>query len=129
VAHETLESAAEYWTNRKHALRWNCLFVLPPWLKAWWRIFGPDDTLHMCSVRDGDEIIGLAPLRSAGTTACFIGSVDVCDYQDFILAPGREVVFFKTLVADLRRQGIQELDLELVHPDSSVLTQFAPIAE
>jgi CelD/BcsL family acetyltransferase involved in cellulose biosynthesis len=129
VAHETLESAAEYWTNRNHALRWDCLFVLPPWLKAWWHIFHPDDRLQLSSVRDGDEIIGLAPLRRAGTTARFIGSVDVCDYQDFILAPGREADFFEALVADLRQQGIQELDLELVHPASSILTQFAAMAE
>ena len=128
VARETFESAAEYWTNRNHALSWNCLFVLPPWLNAWWRIFGAEDTLRLCSVRDGDEIIGLAPLRSVGATARFIGSVDVCDYQDFILAPGREKDFFRTLMADLRQQGIQELNLELVHPASSVLTHFAAMA-
>ena len=129
VTAETFESAAEYWTNRKHTLRWDCLFVLPAWLKAWWHIFGPQDALHLCSVRQGDEIIGLAPLRIAGTTARFIGSVDVCDYQDFILAPGREADFFRALVADLRQRGIQELDLELVHPASSVLVRFAAMAE
>jgi CelD/BcsL family acetyltransferase involved in cellulose biosynthesis len=128
VAHETFESAAEYWTKRSQALKWDCLFVLPPWLKAWWRVFHPDDRLHLCSVRDGEEIIGLAPLRNSGTTARFIGSVDVCDYQDFITAAGREEDFFRTLVADLRQQGIHELDLELVHPTSSVLTEFAAMA-
>ncbi|MBA7679599.1 hypothetical protein ES703_87898 [subsurface metagenome] len=82
----------------------------------------------MCAVRQQETIIGIAPLLLEGEEAFFMGSTDVCDYLDFIVAPGSEHGFFNTLLHDLRQKGVRRLDLKLVRRDSTVLTHLVDIA-
>jgi len=75
-------------------------------------------------VRQRDKIIGIAPLSVKEKTASIIGSADVCDYLDFVVAPGMERDFFTVLLDDLRQKGINHLDLRPLRPDSAVLTDL-----
>jgi CelD/BcsL family acetyltransferase involved in cellulose biosynthesis len=61
--------------------------------------------------------------------ACFIGSADVCDSLDFVIAPGSEHDFFNILLDDLRQKGISRLTLRPLRPDSTVLTHLVNISE
>jgi CelD/BcsL family acetyltransferase involved in cellulose biosynthesis len=58
-----------------------------------------------------------------------MGSTDVCDYQDFIIVPGKEQDFFNALLDDLKQNDINQLDLKHVRPDSSVLKSLVPLTE
>jgi CelD/BcsL family acetyltransferase involved in cellulose biosynthesis len=80
-------------------------------------------------VRQRDKIIGIAPLLVKEKTASIVGSADVCDYLDFIVAPGMERDFFSVLLDDLRQKGINHLDLRPLRPDSTVLTDLVEIAK
>jgi CelD/BcsL family acetyltransferase involved in cellulose biosynthesis len=80
-------------------------------------------------VRQGEALIGIAPLRVKGNEAAFIGDSDVCDYLDFILVPGKGPEFFRVLIEELRRQGIGRMDLGPVRADSTVMNGLAPVAE
>jgi CelD/BcsL family acetyltransferase involved in cellulose biosynthesis len=62
-------------------------------------------------------------------SAFFIGSVDVCDYLDFIVEPGEEENFFNILLKDLITAGVTILDLAHVRPDSTVITSLMKIAQ
>ena len=106
---------------------WNCIFVLPPWLKAWWHEFGSDAELYLASVLRDGALIGVAPLLLKDGEASFIGSADVCDYLDFIVLPGREVDFFTLLLDDLKARGVGTLDLRSLRPDSTVLSCLLPL--
>ncbi|HAZ31845.1 MAG TPA: hypothetical protein DCY61_03990, partial [Dehalococcoidia bacterium] len=79
-------------------------------------------------MRDGDAVIGVAPLLLKGNRASFMGSPDVCDYLDFVVAPEREGDFFNTLLTSLAESGIASLDLPSLRPDSTVLTSLLRIA-
>lgn len=125
---ETLDGVAYSWDKWRHSLKWGSIFVLPAWLKAWWQAFGGGAALHLRMLREGDKIIGFAPLQAKEKTASFIGSTDVCDYLDFAIAPGREEDFFEILLDDLKDKGVQKLDLRALRPDSTVLTQLVDIA-
>jgi len=57
-----------------------------------------------------------------------MGDRDVCDYLDFVVAPGREEEFFRILLEHLRGVGITLLDLGPVRVDSSVMTGLVPVA-
>jgi CelD/BcsL family acetyltransferase involved in cellulose biosynthesis len=127
VTQESFDSLATYWAKPTHSLPWNIIFVLPAWLEVWWQAFGTGAELNLAAVREGGEIIGLAPLKVEGKTASFVGSADVCDYLDFIIAPGQEADFFNVLLDDLKGQGINRLDLRPVRPDSMVLTNLVDI--
>ena len=128
VTQESFDSLAAYWTDQNHALNWNSVFVLPAWLQVWWQELGPEAKLYLAAVRQDEKIIGLAPLYLNEAKASLCGSVDVCDYLDFVIAPGREKNFFDALLDDLKQQGIQHLDLRPLRPDSTVLAHLIAIA-
>jgi CelD/BcsL family acetyltransferase involved in cellulose biosynthesis len=129
ITQETFDSLSSYWLDPKNPLRWDCLFVLPSWLKVWWRVFNNGSTPYLSAVRDKNKIIGIAPLMVKGEEARFIGDPDVCDYQDFIVAPKRGKDFFEALINHLRGEGISRLDLNTVRADSKILGEFSRIAE
>jgi CelD/BcsL family acetyltransferase involved in cellulose biosynthesis len=128
ITDESFDSLASYWTNPGNALNWSSPFVLPAWLKVWWQVFGAEAEMNLSAVRQGDEIIGIAPLLVREGRASLIGSADVCDYLDFVVAPGMEADFFSVLLDDLKQKGINHLDLESLRPDSTVLTNLVGVA-
>ncbi len=129
VAEESLANLSSYRADSKHNLNWVPIFVSPGWLQVWWKVFGSGAELFLHSVRQEEQIIGIAPLLIKGKTASIIGSTDVCDYFDFIVAPGRKSDFFTTLLDYLKEKGINRLDLNPVRHDSTVLTRLAGIAQ
>ena len=129
VTQETFETLHSLWMDGEQPLEWDCLFVLPAWLKVWWSVFSNESTPYLSAVRDKDRLIGIAPLLVKGEEARFMGDPDVCDYQDFIVAPGRGREFFENLLDHLRRQGIGSLDLNMVRADSKVLPELVAVAK
>ena len=128
VTQESFASLASYRADSGLNLRWDSVFVLPDWLRVWWQSFSSGAELYLCAVRQGEEIIGIAPLQIRDKTASIVGSVDVCDYLDFVVVPGRGREFFTVLLDDLRQKGIRNLDLKPLRPDSTVLTELAAVA-
>ncbi len=129
VGLENFDTLYSHWRNRTGSLNWNHPFVLPGLLEAWWDVFGKNLSPSIFSVRDGEKIIGLAPLLVQGETACFIGDKNVFDYMDFIVAPGKGEIFFSSLFTHLRGQGVTRLDLRPLRPDSTVLTSLPGLAK
>ncbi len=128
VTQESFGSLTSYWTDSSHRLKWGSVFVLPPWLEVWWRVFQPGTELYLAAVREQSDIIGIVPLQVRGKEASFIGSPDVCDYQDFIVVPGKEKAFFNVLLDDLKQRGISQLSLKPLRPDSMVMTSLIEVA-
>ena len=128
VTEETFESLFRCWLDPGNHLEWDCLFVLPPWLKAWWNVFGEGRSPRLLGVRQGDELIGVAPLQAREAEARFIGDPDVCDCLDFIVAPGRGPEFFRVVIDRLRGRGIRRLHLSPVRADSTVMRDLVPLA-
>jgi len=104
------------------------LFSSPEWSKIWWQQFGSGSKLHLVVVRQGGKAIGIAPLRINGKVANFIGSSDVCDYLDFVIAPKSEDSFFRELLDNLKSEGISRLELAPLRPDSTVCTSLKNLA-
>lgn len=129
ITQETFESLASYWLGSDYPLEWDCLFVLPAWLEVWWSVFSGGSVPYISAVRNKDKLIGIAPLVVEGEEARFMGDPDVCDYQDFIVAPGRGQEFFEILIKHLRQQGITSLDLRPMRADSKVLTELVGVAK
>ena len=129
ITQESFDSIASYWTDFGHRLKWDSIFVLPSWLRVWWQIFGSGAELYLRAVWQREKIIGIAPLLVKEKTASIVGSADVCDYLDFVVAPGVERDFFSALLDDLREKGITHLDLRPLRPDSTVLTHLVGIAQ
>lgn len=125
VTRENFESLTSYWKNSNSGLRWDSVFVLPVWLEVWWREFQPGTELYLTAIRQEADIIGIAPLQVSAKTAAFVGNSDVCDYLDFVTAPGKESDFFAALFDNLKQKGINRLELKHVRPDSTVVAKLA----
>ncbi len=129
VTEASLDSLEAYRSDPQLKLNWSSVFITTAWLQVWWQVFGGDQEPFIRVVRDGDRVIGIAPLRLDNDAAAFIGDTDVCDYQDFIIEPGSENAFFETLLDDLRENGVKSMDLKHVRHDSTVYTKLKDIAE
>jgi CelD/BcsL family acetyltransferase involved in cellulose biosynthesis len=122
VAAETFESLA----GRR--LSWNSPFVLPGWMRAWHEVFAPQAELWIRSFQEGGEVVGVAPLLVENRTARLIGDADVCDHLDLIAAADRTGEFCRALLRYLKVEGIEQLELNPVRPDSTVMTALVPAA-
>ena len=129
ITEENFDSLASCWKDHSNDLIWNTPFVLPPWMKVWWQSFAPDAAPLFLTVRQEDTVIGIAPLLVRDRVASLIGSPDVCDYMDFIVAPGKESDFFEALLADLKQRKIKLLDLRSLRPDSAAVSSLADTAQ
>jgi CelD/BcsL family acetyltransferase involved in cellulose biosynthesis len=118
-----------YRNDSKHSIGWECLFVLPQWLRVWWQEFGGTSQLSILCARYQEDVIGIAPLMVNGQRATFLGGADVCDYLDFIVSPAKAADFFNMLLDHIEQQGLAELDLGPLRPDSAGLSRLARIAE
>jgi CelD/BcsL family acetyltransferase involved in cellulose biosynthesis len=127
ITADTISNLNSYWHDAGRNLEWSSIFVLPPWLEAWWQVFGSGET-YIRTVRQDESIIGISPLRIKNNTACFIGNIDVCDYVDFIVAHDHEEAFFNTLLDEIMKNGIKQLDLKHLRPDSTTLKSLVPLA-
>jgi CelD/BcsL family acetyltransferase involved in cellulose biosynthesis len=129
VTPESFDNLIASWQDLHRRVRWDSVFVLPCWLATWWQEFGAGAELYLCAVRQEGTVIGVAPLLVEGEEASFIGSADVCDYLDFVVAPGREQDFLGILLENLREKGICRLDLSSLRPDSIAATSLVALAE
>ena len=129
VIEDNLDGLKSYRTDSRQKLDWPAVFVLPEWMQVWWQVFGAGAEIRIRTVREGEKVIGIAPLMVKDGAALLIGDTDVCDYLDFVVTPGQEKEFFNLILDELKQSGISRLDLKHVRPDSTVLSSLAPLAE
>lgn len=124
----TLDSVLAKWQQNHPANAWNCFFVLPVWVRAWWNSFGQNAELYVRSIRRNGRTIGIAPLAKKNRSASLIGDQNVCDHLDFIVAPEHATEFYQTLIHQLWQDGITRVELGLLRPDSSAFAGLLPLA-
>ena len=128
VTEETFDWFASFWESRDNNLRWDTVFVLPPWLRVWQAAFAPQSSPSFLVAREGESVIGIAPLLIVDGKASVAGSPDVCDYADFVVAPGKETIFSTALLDALKHRGVRLLDLRSVRPDSTAVSSVVEAA-
>jgi CelD/BcsL family acetyltransferase involved in cellulose biosynthesis len=126
---ETLDAITGYRYRSEDRLKWNCLFMLPAWLKLWRQHFGKGSQPLIVSIHHEGRPIGIAPLWLQDKTARLIGESKVCDYLDFVVVPEKAPEFYHILLDYLKREGISRLQLAPLRPDSSVFLHLLPVAE
>ncbi len=120
IRKESIDTLVDYYNAPNRGLNWPVLFVTPLWLQAWWDTFGKGYRLFLRSIWENSRLIGLAPLMLKGGSARLLGSKDVCDYLDFITLPDREDRFFEILISELKKNGLEQLELEALRPEAAV---------
>ncbi len=129
VTVEPFDHLGRYWQDKGHPLKWDCLFMLPPWLGTWQTYFGQGQETRLCVARQNGALLGIAPLTITGDSASLISDSDLIDYSDFVVAPSKESTFISVLFEYLRREGVRRFHMPRVRTDSSAascLGEFSP---
>jgi CelD/BcsL family acetyltransferase involved in cellulose biosynthesis len=101
-------------------------FLTWEWLHTWWRHLSGSSQLRILAVRAGDELVALAPFRTATSTArlpCLdmLGTGDAgSDYLDVIVRPGWEP---EALRAMAQFAESQNTTLRLTHLGPSAMAE------
>ncbi|MFP4058083.1 MAG: GNAT family N-acetyltransferase [Candidatus Brocadiia bacterium] len=115
------------------------VFLTLEWLRPWWRHFrGPGDELCVLAARDGDALVGLAPLYRGRAAACGLGSLrrvgfvgdssGDSEYLDFVAEPGREAEVLAAFFDRLDQEGWDLADLRLLPHGSPHLERLEGLA-
>ena len=79
------------WNELLSESKSNGIFLTWEWLHTWWSHLADGRRLFIATVRDGDDLVALAPLTLRGRILEFLGTGTVgSDYLDFIIRTGHE---------------------------------------
>jgi CelD/BcsL family acetyltransferase involved in cellulose biosynthesis len=103
-------------------------FVTPAWQRVWLEHFRDGRDVRVLTARDGERLIGVAPMLVDGERAEFIGHYSICDYMDAVVTPGFEEHFFPLVLRRLAGDGVREIELRGVHESSGTAAAVAAAA-
>ena len=129
VQEETFDSIWSDWERILPSCSTNTVFVTPWWQKVWWDNFYADNELHILSVREGDEIMGIASLMLSDGTLTFAGDKELFDYLDFLVPKGNESKFYDPLFEHIMGMEWQSIDLPSLPKDSPTLEYLPRLAK
>ena len=118
----------EQWQNLLSTSAVDTLFTTPQWQKIWWEQFGDGAEMFLLSLNGQNGIEGMASLARRERKITFIGSQDLFDYNDFLVAKGAESRFYSCLLNHLDGEEWETLELSSVPEDSPTLTYLPDIA-
>ena len=133
VQAESFESIWDSWERILPSCATDTVFVTPWWHKTWWDNFGTSDadsSQRILSFRDGDDLLGIAPLMATGDRLTFLGDKDLTDYFDFIAPTATLDRFYPALwgaIAD--DDGWATLDLPSIPSGSPTLERLPALAK
>jgi CelD/BcsL family acetyltransferase involved in cellulose biosynthesis len=93
-------------------------FVMPSWQRVWLDYFQDGRRLQLLTAREGERLVGVAPLLRDDSGAEFVGHYSICDYMDAVVAAGFERAFFASLLEKLAADGARLVDLRGVREGS-----------
>ena len=104
-------------------------FQHPAWQRVWLDEFQDGHELLLLSIRDGDELVGVAPLLRDADTLTMVGHYSICDYMDFVIAEDQCRDVFAALLDHLADADWSKMDLRGIREGSSTLTELSALAE
>jgi CelD/BcsL family acetyltransferase involved in cellulose biosynthesis len=130
VRDEPFDAIAAEWSDLLAQAPSPMPFSTPEWQRVWLRHFQGERALRVLTARDGERLIGVAPLLidESEHAAQFVGHHSICDYMDAVVAPGYEQEFFARVLERLAQDGITSLDLRGVRQWSPTLDALCTCA-
>lgn len=130
VSKENFDSIADEWECILPHTGANTIFITPWWQQLWWRRYGDAEArLEIFSVRNGDSLLGIAPLMTRGDTLSFLGDTDLFDYHDFLVREGCEDAFYTALWQQIEAMDWNTMELKSLRESSETLSRFPKLAE
>ena len=104
-------------------------FQHPTWQRVWLEEFQDGRDLLLLAVRDGEELVGVAPLLRDGDTLTLVGHYSICDYMDFVVAADQGRNVFEAILTKLQDEAWSQLELRGLREGSTTLIELPQAAE
>ena len=105
------------------------IFLSPQWQEVWWDNFQGAREMTGFIVPAGDGgLMALASLSRLENAIGFVGAPDTFDYNDFLVRPGFEESFYRTLLDTLAGWEWDDLRLDSLIEDSPTLAHLPGLA-
>lgn len=119
VASEQFEQVCGEWSDLLARTAVPTPFVTPAFQRVWLDHFQGGRQVELLTVRDGERLIGIAPMLRSDGEAEFVGHYSICDYMDAVVLPGLENAFFGAILAELSAMGVRRIDLRGLRASSA----------
>ena len=129
VRRQDLESLRGEWQDLLARVPEPHVFHRPLWQELWLEHFGDGREPFFLAARDGQHLVGVAPLMREGSRLALVGDHEICDYMDFLVEPGRVGEFFPALLRSLGEEPWEEIDLRGLAAYSPALAALSGAAE
>lgn len=129
IAPQSFDLIAADWKKLQSLTEKSHIFSTFEFSQLWWQHFGSGATLRLCAIKNGDRLIGIAPLQVRDDVVQLVGSTNVCDYLDFLVEPDQVSFFFENLFRQLKNEGLTQLELGPLRPDSTVVTYLNGVTD
>lgn len=129
VAAGTFESLRDSWKKLLPLSATNTLFVTPRWQELWWKHFSAGKEALMLAVYHNDQLVGIAPLMTEGSSIAIIGSTEVCDYRDIVVMEEHCSGTIAALLAFMGKRSLSTFVLHSVPGMSPTLAHLRHLAE
>ena len=104
------------------------IYLTPQWQRIWWDYFGDDRELAGFYVHESGSLMAVASLSKQGSEVTFTGSSETFDYNDFLVRPGFEDMFFPRLLSVLDLKGVKCITLCSLQEKSPTLMYLPDVA-
>lgn len=129
VRREELEALRGAWAALLERVAEPVPFIHPSWQSVWLEEFVEGREALFLAARDGDALVGVAPLLREDARLSFVGHYSICDYMDFVLAEGREQEALSALLDGLLGvEGWSELELRGLRDGGATLAALPELA-
>ena len=129
VRHEELAQLQPEWVQLLERQPDPVPFQHPAWQRVWLEEFQDGRDLLLLAVRDGEELVGVAPLLRDGDALTLVGHYSICDYMDFVVAADRCHEVFEAIMSRLEDEAWSQLELRGIREGSTTLTELPKAAE
>lgn len=129
VIQDTLEQLEPAWTALWQRCPEATPFQHPLWLIPWWHHFGQGKILHTLVLRQGGELIGIAPcciLHEKQQRKLMLLGISLSDFLDALIAPGYESQAGSAILEHLARADWDVCDLQPIPATSPLFQATAP---
>lgn len=96
-------------------------FLQPAWQRVWWQDLPPDALPLTLAIRDGERLLGVAPLLQTGDEIALAGDSEICDCMDIICTPGAEAEVLDAVLAEIEDLPWQRFVFWGMRSDSATL--------
>ena len=93
INEENFSEFSNEWSLLLNSYKDKTVFHTYTWHKVWWDTFSNNSDLKLLSIRNSDELIGIAPFMIKDKSLSFMGDTNLFDYHDVILLHQSNIIY------------------------------------